>query len=735
MAIQIKNEKTKEMIKQWTEITLRVKRSLIERLNLVSLGCNWRRRQAGGLTAARAAFSLAGPASLDRLRSGINLTGIKSTQRNFGAVMFPTRLVWLVVFPGILAAQAPAVRISPNLRILPGQHNEPWVAVSSVNPDILIAAAQQDETVSLPKNMGVSVVISRDGGRIWTPLSLPSWPAATPFDVMVAAGPDGRLYVMTGVIGGPFWAQTTKDAPPKSSIRFWSSTDNGFTWDSPTDLASSVDPDHPRMTVDLSAAKTHGRIYVAWNDWLDEFVRDQYEVFLQWSDDQGKTFTNPKLIGTGTDGKLVATEPVVLSDGTVLVTYYQYFNPIVRRDNQRMPMFVARSTNGGRMFSAPEKIFEFGPHIWRERVTEFSRAFSLPIVTADTSPKSPYQDRIYLTWDDVSGGASNIWFVSSTDKSRTWSKPIRLNDNPPGPATGVKDYRMTPVVAVNAAGTVMVAWYDRRNDPNRMCWEYFAALSTDGGATFGPNFKISSAPSCPPPGYPPSVAVHNVSPRIPDPNRLPDSLLERLSLPERIQILNPRENEAARDEANRGLSSPRLTISFDPARNLWPGHYTGLAADRDGTFHAVWLDRRGGTQELYTARIVLGPAERPAELVETDISNRIEVMAGPPTFDPAKNTVTMALQVRNVGSSTVFGPIQVAIKGIGATAAFDTTVTLAGKLGTADRLLPRDLSEPVLVTFQVKPEAGFDAAFDFRVTGSAPRGQVRGLSATNVSFR
>ena len=120
-----------------------------------------------------------------------------------------------------------------------------------------------------------------------------------------------------------------------------------------------------------------------WNDVSDQFVKDHYEIFLQYSDDRGKTFTAPMLIATGTDGKLVATEPVVLSDGTVLATWYQYFNPLARAENARMPFYIRRSTDGARTFAPEEKIFEFGPHIALHRVPEYGRAFSLPAINGN----------------------------------------------------------------------------------------------------------------------------------------------------------------------------------------------------------------------------------------------------------------------------------------------------------------------------------------------------------------
>src|SRR5919106_4832763 len=98
-----------------------------------------------------------------------------------------------------------------------------------------------------------------------------------------------------------------------------------------------------RMAVDMTNGPRRGRIYIAWNDVADQFVREQYEVFLQYSVDRGRSFTDPILIATDTDGKLVATEPVVLSDGTLLVTWYQYFNPLAREENERMPFYIRRS--------------------------------------------------------------------------------------------------------------------------------------------------------------------------------------------------------------------------------------------------------------------------------------------------------------------------------------------------------------------------------------------------------
>ncbi len=632
--------------------------------------------------------------------------------------------------PLIAQRDTPPVTVSPNLRLLPGEHNEPWIAVSPTNPDVMIAVSQQGAGNATSPRWAVTTAISRDGGRTWAPVNLPD-PAQTPFDPMVAAGPDGRLYVMHGVIGGDFLEALGISSPHKPTIRFWSSGDEGFSWDGPTDLAASVPPDHMRMAIDMSNGPHRGRIYIEWNDVADQFVRDQYEVFLQYSDDFGKTFTDPILVATDTDGKLVATEPVILSDGTLLVTWYQYFNPLARAENEQMPFYIRRSTDGGMTFSPPEKIFEFGPHVWRHRVGEFSRAFSLPIVTADTSSQSSYRDRIYVTWDDVGNGKSNVWFVKSTDRGRTWSRPLRINDNQNDGPLGVPDFRNTPVVAAAPNGDVGILWYDRRDDPTRQCWNLYFALSRDGGESFSSNQRITTAQSCPPPTQAPAAIVHNLSPVRRDPNTPPDSLVARMSLVQRLGILIAQENRRARDEANRNLSDARLTVSFDPGRNMFPGHYTGLAADRNGTFHGLWLDRRNGTQELYTARIAAGGTAMVPGGASTNVTTLVEVVAAAPSYDPATGTVTIQVQVRNVSQDVIYGPIALRIHSVSEVSGMpsaelaDSTASLtddegfsfAGKLGSGDRLEPGDISEPIEIAIRVRPETGLDAALDLRVTG------------------
>jgi hypothetical protein len=50
---------------------------------------------------------------------------------------------------------------------------------------------------------------------------------------------------------------------------------------------------------------------------------------------------------------------------------------------------------------------------------------------------------------------------------------------------------------VSSTGKVGVSWLDRRNDPKNIDYQAFAAISTDGGQSFGANWQLTKAFSNP----------------------------------------------------------------------------------------------------------------------------------------------------------------------------------------------------------------------------------------------
>jgi hypothetical protein len=634
----------------------------------------------------------------------------------------------------------PNIRASSNDTAAKGGRNECWISASRTDPKFLIGVSQTSagpnaDVLDAGAMRNCATMISRSGGQSWREVNLPNAPTVGCFDIMTASAPDGRIYVSEPVIGANFGLGLGSSASTaKGSIKMFSTTDEGKTWEGPGDVACPMAEDHPRIVVDDSDGPHRGRLYIEWNEVYDSVLKNRFNMFLQYSDDHGKTFNDAILVATAVakGGKLVATEPVVLSDGTLLVTYYQYFNPLSDPKNDAEPFYIVRSTDGAKTLSDPVKVFTVGSSAWRYLRGDFAHAFTLPIVTADTSKLSRFRDQIYVVWQDVSQGEADIWFVKSSDKGASWSSPKRINDNAPTAKGGPVDYREIPVVATNKDGVIGIAWYDYRDDPTHTCWKQYFSASLDGGQTFLPNVAVSSQPSCPAKGsLSPSVYVWNTSPYFDD--TLPsldenneETSLESLQFEQELSL-----KRALRDEGAK-IGKPRIDVTFDHDRNLWPGHYTGLTADSNGVFHALWSDRRNApVQQLFTATIEIGNGADPAPAThETDVTKLVQLVGETATYNAGTHETTFEMQLRNISDQTIYGPLRVRITGIGAYSGHPTAVIVNADGGTKEpswdfskllgwsgRLGPGMASEAKKVVVRTSEETGLDADINFEVMG------------------
>ena len=272
---------------------------------------------------------------------------------------------------------------------------------------------------------------------------------------------------------------------------------------------------------------------------------------------------------------------------------------------------------------------------------------------------------------------------------------------------------MLPVVEVNRDGVVGVAWYDRRRDETRRCWELYFTSSSDGGETFAANVPVASAPSCPPPTYAPVARVHNVA-ADPDAKDLTEEEIAKMDLMQRMTIQMAEQSRNARAEYFGDLGHARIEVSFDNARGNQPGHYLGLAGDANGAFHPLWISRRNGIDELFTTTVeVMAGTSAAPDGEEEDISGHLLVVTGPVAYDAAGGTATVEVQLRNVSDAVVHGPVR--LRGVGGDGGQGGEWSFEGRMGSHDRLPPGGLSEPVKVELPTGP--GMDATLDFRTFG------------------
>lgn len=595
--------------------------------------------------------------------------------------------IWFQVGPNIRASDETDER----------DRHECWIAASLEDLDFLVgishAGGRYDRVCP--------VIVSQDCGQTWKDVIFPGGNVG--FDPLVLAGLDGTMYA--SVVG-----YDRKEGP---HTKIWSTKDRGDTWQGPTEIYG-FSFDHPRMAIDNSGSPFHGRLYYAWNQVSDTIETGQFNIYLHYSDDEGKSFIGPIHIDKIMGGKPTMCDILVLSDGSLIVPYYPYVWPLDNKENEKKPVYLKTSNDGGQTFSGRRKIIDIGASGWLDLRKDWPNEWALPIFTADVSKESPYMDHIYMVWDESTRtGNSSIWLIWSPDKGKTWSEPVQVNDNPPASGKGPKDYRMTPVVAVNQEGIVGVAWYDRRDDPTRRCWNYYMAFSLDGGQTFEKNIRVSSSPSCPEDNTAPSVRISNIS----------------------LELKEEGAKAGVKEKKEEKPKTPSIEVSFDRARNVWPGHYTGLTVDVKGKFHALWADRRNGPQQLYTAVVeVLSQTPEIPELSEDiDITQRVRLVAGQANFDEEKDVSSFKLQIQNVSEEPIYAPLKLRVTRIekgwndlntmeilnsdNKETEIGAVLDFTSLMGMKTWLNPNEITEAKKIKVKTFFEAGLDGKIEFIIIG------------------
>ncbi len=384
--------------------------------------------------------------------------------------------------------------------------NEIRITQNAANPTNLVVA-YNDSVGSLSSPLGVS--FSNDAGATWSDrqLGIPLHPLfLTPlsriFDPFIDSDSQGTIYA--GYI-----AADSAVANGASGIYIESSTDGGATWSGPTTIdfnpaaLGPFDPtyrfnDRSDMTVD-----GNDDVYVTW-------IKD-VGVGLPTSDihfakspppgppgpgnPTGLDFTG---VGAGSVAPLTvsdlsgldqanAPDVAVAPDGTVYVAWIDVnvTNPLPQPGTLKIDSSVTAGTT-------------FGPDVTVAGIAALStwvstaagagtfddaRAGSYPVIAVDPANSQT----VYMAYaaDPPGADEADIFFITSTDGGATWSAPLTVNDD------GTSNDQIHPAIAVKADGTIDLAWYDKRNAANDDRWDVYFANSTDGGASFGINRRVT----------------------------------------------------------------------------------------------------------------------------------------------------------------------------------------------------------------------------------------------------
>jgi hypothetical protein len=567
-----------------------------------------------------------------------------------------------------------AISVGPNVQVSKERpntfHYELWGGADLTNPDRLIVCAYTGDS---PRNQVHNLFyVSHDRGKTWKMTLEVDEGGEHNGDPVCAFGPGGVAYAITLTLD-----EVTAEAITKSQTIVHRSADGGMKWEGPARFPFI---DRESFAADNTGGKYQGRIYVhgmARSATLVEDRNKHSSSITMWrSLDGGKTFMGPAVRHTSRPEWIYSVgNGVVLSDGTYIATFgiindldgtlYSAGRPT--KPNGRLA--VMRSIDGGESFEAATTVAPWSH--WGTYTT-------IPIIAVDPGTAA-FKDRLYVAWCDLKEGRARILSSYSTDKGLTWSPP-RIVDDTRARKTDVEGPdTQRPVVGVNKDGVVGISWYDRRNSPDNMGWDMYFAASFDGGETFTPSQRVSSATN-----------------EFTGKEQWPAQAFRR---------------------GVRGTKSG-IEVSFYPGVNgsiYDMGDTNGMGVGADGTFHPYWVDNRTGVSQIWTAPVTArGTVARNgssdlASLV--DVSDQVSVDISQVVLDRANGTLRANIRVSNVSKTPISGPIKlrlvdlesaVGVPGVrgadngiaGVGAVWDITKLVSG--GT---LAPGQQTQPLTVTY------------------------------------
>ncbi|MGC2696330.1 MAG: sialidase family protein [Candidatus Angelobacter sp.] len=357
-----------------------------------------------------------------------------------------------------------------------GFFNEPSIAVNPGDPQQLVVAWQ----------VNASAAYSRDGGQTWKSAegTAPgkyriSGDVSVTYD---AAGHAILCYIAFDKLGATnYWAQ----GATRNGIFIRRSLDGGQSWEPEpiTIISHESTPgipfeDKPWVVADTNGPHP-GNLYIGWT----QFTLAASDLLFSRSTDGGKNWSTPIKLNSVSglprddNGALEGFDGVVGPDGTLYTIW-----------DDRDGIMMAVSHDGGATFSKDRRIIPAGPGYFG--ITGVSRSNGFPQIAMDvrandgrggkTSVRSPKEGgNLYVAWSDYTNGDVDVFVSSSTDHGRTWSAPVRVNNDP---LHNGNDQFFQWMAVDPQSGAINLIFYDRRTDNQKTI--VTLARSTDSGKTF-----------------------------------------------------------------------------------------------------------------------------------------------------------------------------------------------------------------------------------------------------------
>jgi hypothetical protein len=367
-----------------------------------------------------------------RMKSGLNRSSIYTAQVNVNA---------------------------QGMNIVGDAGNEPSIAVDPNHPErIVIGWRQFDNVSSNFRQAGWSY--SLDGGQTWT------------FPGVINPGVFRSDPVLDYDSRGNFYYNSL-EGPTSFLCKVYKSTDGGATWDDGVDAQGG---DKQWMAIDRSGEASDGFTYAFWS----YFYSTCDPGFATRSTD-GEHYENCFTIdgypywGTmavGSEGELYVAGTTMANDDSLVVAR----------------SLSARFADSLVSWDQVVKVFIDGnPAGWKP----INPVGLLGQVNVDVDHSDgPGSGNVYITAPVARSSSTDpcdAMFARSTDGGKTWSAPVRINDD-----ASTTNWQWFPTMSVAPNGRIDVIWLDTRDAPaGSDSSALYYSFSTDQGQTWSPNERMS----------------------------------------------------------------------------------------------------------------------------------------------------------------------------------------------------------------------------------------------------
>jgi hypothetical protein len=397
-----------------------------------------------------------------------------------------------------------------------------------------------------------------DGGQSWKeapPLQLlnqgdpgyagPTWIGIS--DPAIAWDNQGNVYL----VAMPFGKPTQGNPDGAVGIAVYQSSDGGRTWSAPNLIHSSSGDDKQSAAGDPNS----GVIYAAWDD-------VQQLAFARLASPQDAWTPATHLAGINDS---YAPAMAIAADGTLYIVWIANGNIAATKTTQ---IKCVKSTDGGVSFSPPSVVADHVTTLWNLDITQGNktqslaatfrgatfRVLTIPAVCAGSG------NNVIVAWSDLRKPVAQIYYRFSTDGGATWQgTDASGKDGLPlltGDVASPSDrHDFHPQLASTPTGEIGCCFYEfgivAVGEIMTQQIDVILAVSTDNGSSFPTRVTVNDRP------WDPTV-----------------------------------------DE-----------VYVDGDSNItFIGEYFGLAASPLG-FFPFWTDTRTGTQEIFTSRLAVYPAD------------------------------------------------------------------------------------------------------------------------------